>query len=171
MLGGGKTTRTPRSRKPMDEQNLRKQVEEYVRQHYAPAFEQLRKQKPLTDDEYRERVQQLPPVLQQFIDTEERPPLPMHTSAQQEAFIARKTDEILPFVIKNRSVDDTAPITEMEIHRVWMDQADADISNSINKMKASINAGHPAAEIMRRLLESTQESRVDLQKLRDAPSE
>src|SRR5438552_1591588 len=96
----------------MDNASLYRQVENFVRSYYTMAFEQMRAQRPPTAEEIRERIQYLPPAMQELIQNQE--PLQPSTISeeQQEELVARKTAELLPFVMKNRGANDTDPLTD-----------------------------------------------------------
>src|SRR5205814_10231639 len=127
--------------------------------------------RPPTAEEIRERIQYLPPAMQELIQNQE--PLQPSTISeeQQEELVARKTAELLPFVMKNRGANDTDPLTDDDIHRAWMQCSDASISKSLNAMRHSLqSATGDKQALLQSFLGAAQHGQEDLRALGEMPT-
>ena len=156
----------------MDNANLYRQVEKYVRSYYTMAFDQMRAQKPLTAEEIRERIQHLPSAMQELIQSQE--PLQPSTISeeQQEELIARETAKLLPFVIKKLGANETDTLTNDDIHRAWMQCSDEGVSKSLDAMRQSLqSATGDKQALLQSFLSAAEQGREDLRALPETPTD
>ena len=154
----------------MEGADLRTRVEEYVRNHYSPAFEHLRSAPELTREEQLENLKEMPERVREFLERHEPPPQRRPSLDDEEVLINQKVSEIMPFV-QQWLAPGTGEPSDNDLHKAWMASTRAQITGLYGLMKKHIDSDGTLHPFLQHALDTSEENLADLDTLAEVTTE